>query len=511
MLAEEQGVVIDFLSRPESYGETGPVERVETHISHLFMVGDRAFKLKKAVKFSYLDFSTLDLRRRYCEAELELNRRTAPDIYRRVVPVIDEGGGTLALNGEGKPVEWLVEMTRFDQGGILERVAARGEMDRALLENLAARIVDFHTGAEVRKDRGGAAGLGGIVENNARCFADWGADIFDPALIARVTEGSRRALAACAAVLDQRQAAGLVRHCHGDMHLGNIVVLDGRPTLFDCIEFSDAIACIDVLYDLAFLLMDLDHRHRRREAALVFNRYMDLTGDVGGLAALPLMLSVRAGVRAHVGAAAAAQLEEGARRDEAVATAQGYLEHAAQYLEPSPPRLIAVGGLSGSGKSRLARTLSPLVGGAPGALVSRSDAIRKRLAGVGLTDRLGAEYYTKESSLRVYATMFDEARTALAAGHSAIVDAVFADPAERAQAARLAGELGVPFSGLWVEAPVSVMEERVTRRKGNASDAGVDVLRKQLTYDLGAIDWSRIDSAGPKKDTLDAARALLGV
>jgi aminoglycoside phosphotransferase family enzyme/predicted kinase len=486
------------------------VETVETHISIVHLVGKRAFKLKKALRFPYLDFSTLEKRRAACEAEVRLNRRTAPEIYCGVVAVTRGADGALTLRGEGEAVEWLVEMARFDQDTILDRVAARDGLSRPLLERLAEEIADFHAGAEVRRDHGGAAGLGGIIESNAKCYADWGEGIFDFAEVDRLNEKSRAALAACAVLLDERREDGRVRRCHGDLHLRNICLFDGRPTLFDCIEFNDTIACIDTLYDLAFLLMDLDERGMTREASIVFNRYMDVTGDSGGLAALPLMLSVRAGVRAHVGAAAAQQFE-GAKAEEQVRECRQYLAAALRYLSPPRPRLIAVGGLSGSGKSRLARALSPHIGAPPGALVARSDTIRKRLAGAAPLERLPESAYSHEMTERVYAAVYEECRAAVAAGHAAIADAVFARPEQRAAIAEIASDLGVPFTGLWVEAPPEVMEARIRGRRGNASDATVAVLHKQMGYETGPIDWRRVDSGGSKRQTLRKALALLGL
>ncbi len=507
---EDQAEVIDFLSRPEAYGAgTGAVERIDTHISVVFLVGKRAFKLMRAVRTPYLDFSTPELRRADCEAEVTVNRRAAPGIYRGVIAVTRREDGALRLGGDGRPVDWLVEMRRFDENTLFDRLARRRKLNRDHMEDLAEAIAGFHRQAETCPRGNGRAVMTAIVDSNALCFAAQSAgETLDMATVERLDRETRRALEAIGGLLEARHAAGFVRRCHGDLHLGNICLIDGRPTLFDAIEFSRALTGIDVLYDLAFLLMDLDHRGQRRLANIAFNRYLDLTGHGGaGLAALPLFLSVRAAVRAHVNAAGVRidQAEADGRRREA----RGYLERALGYLSPPPPRLVAVGGLSGSGKSRMGRELAPFIDPAPGALTVRSDVVRKRLAGVHPLTRLGPEGYTAEMTERTYRALLAEARTALEAGHSVIADAVFARPDQRAAVAGLAAEVGVPFAGLWIEAPPEVREERVAARRRNVSDATAEEVRRQLSYVVGRIDWHRIDSSGPRERTLAEGIRLL--
>ena len=353
--------------------------------------------------------------------------------------------------------------------------------------------------------------MAAIIDSNAQCFADFGQPVLDVAQVERLNAATRRALEDRAALLETRREAGCVRHCHGDLHLRNIVLIDGRPTLFDAIEFSQSMAHIDTLYDLAFLLMDLEHLGLRSFANVVLNRYLDITGDDGGLAALPLFLGVRAAIRAHVGAATAASLSAADEAGAQIDVARRYLDLACAYLEPRPPRLVAVGGLSGSGKSRTAREVAPFIGLAPGARVVRSDVIRKRLAGVDAFARLGPEGYTPELTERTYRTLVEDAARALETGHSVVADAVFARPQERLAIADVAARAGVPFAGLWLESPPDVMMRRVANRRRNPSDATLDVVRRQLEYDLGGIDWRRIDSAGPKKRTVSRVRAVLAL
>ncbi len=512
MIVEDQSEVIAFLSRGETFGAAEQaVERYETHASVVFLVGARAYKLKRAVKYPYLDYSTCERRRHFCEAEVRVNQAMAPALYLGVVPVCRGTDGALRLGAGGTAVDWLVEMTRFEQGWLLDRLATEGRLDRFVMESVADEIAAFHRRAAVKAGSGAAASFAALIEGNAGSFAEVPAGVLDVAQTERLSKLSRQALAACAPVIDRRSGAGFVRRCHGDLHLRNIVVHDGRPVLFDAIEFSDALAEIDVLYDIAFLIMDLQFRGLDLLASILFNRYLDNTGDRGGLQPLPLFMSLRAAIRAHVDAAAVATQSRPEAASGQAATAARYLDLALDYLVPRAPRLIAVGGLSGSGKSRLARHLAPLIGPPPGARVVRTDSTRKRLAGVPLGSRLGASFYSEAAGQRTYEAVTTEAADALAGGRAVIADAVFARPEERAAIARVAADQGVPFHAIWLEASPHTLQERVVRRRHNVSDATPAVVRMQLDYDLGPLDWPRLDSSADGDATVAAAVRLLGL
>jgi aminoglycoside phosphotransferase family enzyme len=272
MQTDDQSAVIAFLSQPSTHGGVA-VERSETHASIVFLAGARAYKLKRAVRFDYLDFSTVERRRQMCEAEVRLNRRTAPAIYRGVVPVT-RSGAALTLGAGGEPIDWVVEMNRFDQKDLFDRLAVAGGLGLDLMTPLATAIAGFHASAEPRTDQGGKAGMAWVIEGNADGFAEFGRECLDPRAAAGVTEDSWAALHACEDLLERRRESGFVRQCHGDLHLRNIVLLDGRPTLFDGVEFNDQISCVDVWYDLAFLLMDLWRRTLSGHANTVLNRYL---------------------------------------------------------------------------------------------------------------------------------------------------------------------------------------------------------------------------------------------
>jgi predicted kinase len=297
----------------------------------------------------------------------------------------------------------------------------------------------------------------------------------------------------------------LVRQCHGDLHLRNIVLLDGQPTLFDGVEFNDEISCTDVLYDLAFLLMDLWRRGLTRHANLAWNRYLAETAAFDGIPLLPLFLSCRAAVRAKT-SATAAQLQQGEqRRRELEGSAREYLAMAERLLHPPDPCLVAVGGFSGSGKSTLALNLAPSLGPAPGAVVLRSDETRKRLSGVPLLNRLGAEGYSSSVSERVYSTLAEQATVVLRAGHCVIVDAVHARAADRHGIEQVAAAARVPFIGLWLDAPEPVLIERTAQRRHDPSDADADVVRQQLGRGAGNIGWCHLDASMASTAVLSSA------
>ncbi len=508
MSVSDQSAVIAFLADPASWAPgVEKVERIDTHGAVVFLGGARALKLKRAVSFSYMDFSTPDKRRAACEAELAVNRRTAPAIYRRVRAVTREAGGALALDGAGTPVDWLVEMRRFEQADLFDRLAESGRLDRALIEDAALALAALHQGAERRHDHGGVASMRRVVAIDSGELARHG--VLDETRVERWRTECFGEIARHAALFEARREGGFVRRCHGDAHLRNFVLWEGRATLFDAIEFNDDFAVIDVLYDLAFLLMDLWRRRRPHLANAAFNRYLAATADLGGLALLPLYLSARASVRAHVSLSIAAAQSGGARAAALRRDAADYLDLALAFLHPPPPVLVAVGGLSGAGKSSLARDLAPAVGGAPGAAVLRSDVLRKVLAGVAETVRLPPMAYTDAANDRVYGELRAQALAVLGGGHSVIVDAVHARAEERAAIEDCARQAKVGFVGLWLEAPAGVLSERLRRRRGDASDATVAVLEQQLGYDLGPIGWRRLTAAPDPESVAIAAKRLL--
>ncbi len=518
----KQNEVAAFLEDPGSYGSgVDKVERIDTHGALVFLAGDRVYKIKRAVKYSYMDFSTLRRRKSACAREVKLNRRTAPDLYLGVAPILRTSEGWLRIGApsmaggravDGEAVEWAVVMRRFPQEALFDRIAEGGGLTPELAGALADEVRQFHDRASRVTGRQdpylGSARLAAVIDENAQELAER-PDLFPPDHTATYVKAVRAAWKDIAPLLDERLAQGWVRRCHGDLHLRNICLLDGRPILFDAIEFNDAIADIDVLYDLAFLLMDLDQPGLRTQANLIFNRYLRGPDDLRALAALPCFLSCRAAIRAKVAASAeASQSGEEARADKRVEARQ-YFRAAGAYLRPQRPGLVAVGGRSGSGKSSLAYRLAPDLGRSPGAVVLRSDVLRKALFGVADTTRLEPAAYDRKVTRRVFRALQEQVATALAAGQAVIVDAVYAKPSQRAAIEAVARDLGLPFTGFWLEAPAEVLVRRVATRRGDASDATPRMVRQQLGVETGSVDWHRIDASGPREAVADAARQRL--
>lgn len=507
----EERAVIALLADAATYPRgVDKVVVIETHAARVFLAGDEAFKVKKRVRLPFLDFTTLEARHAALARELELNRPHAPSIYLGLAPVVRDADGVLRLGGAGDVVDWVLRMRRFDQTALLARRAEKGPLPDSLSTALAAMVASYHRAVPVASGVDGAGVMEPVVQQLATALGEATGNI-GPQVAPELAERLGQTFADTAPLLAERGRHGDVRRCHGDLHLGNIVLIDGAPVPFDALEFSERLATIDVLYDLAFLLMDLDGRGDRHAANVVLNAYVSAAPvghEVAGLACLPLFLACRAGVRAVVALERARQTK-GAEQAAHGASAHRYAANAAEFLAPPGPVLVAVGGLSGTGKSTLAAALAALVGPAPGALHVRSDVERKRMFGVAPTERLSPVHYRPEVSARVYAQVLDKARGALATGHAAIVDAVFAKPDERAEIEAVAREQGCRFAGLWLTAPQATLVARVEDRRGDASDADRGVVEQQLAYDLGEMSWAQVDAAGTPSATRDHAKQAL--
>ncbi len=498
MICEDQTATIAFLSDPATYGQDRPVRRIETHISEIFLTRDRAFKLKRAVRLPYADFSTPRIRLAACEKELALNAPNAPGLYLGVRRITRAGRGGLEFDGAGPLVDAVVEMARFDDDALLSRMAERGELTPGMVIELARVAATCHAAAPVVHKGSGAANIAGVLDINRAGFAT--STVFSEAEVAALDAACRAALARHAEMLDARESAGKVRRCHGDLHLGNICLFHGRPTPFDCIDFNDQIATVDVLYDLAFLLMDLWFRGLTELANLAANRYCDETGEDEGFALLPFLMAVRAAVRAHV---TATQAEDpAADRDRLAATARRYFDLAAALLRPRPARAVVIGGLSGTGKTTLAEALAAHVGAPPGARIVESDRTRKAMFGVSGETRLPPDAYAPGVSARVYARLGERAQALLRAGASVIVDAVFDRPDRRDAIEAAIAETGSACSAFWLVADADALRARVAARRGGPSDATVDVLETQLRRDTGPVRWTMIATDRPLDQTL---------
>jgi aminoglycoside phosphotransferase family enzyme/predicted kinase len=499
----DQSEVFAFMADARSHGLSEGVHRLDTHGAAVFLAGPNAYKIKRAVLFPFMDYSTLEKRKAACEAEIEVNRGNAPALYLGVVP-ITRAGGRLQLGGQGDILEWAVHMRRFDETQTLDVLAQRGGFSTDLLARLTNAICGAHQRAPTRDGPSFVQCLARYLDQNEQAFGE-SPELFVPSAVGELTRKSRNALSAVEQLLLERGRAGYVRRCHGDLHLRNIVLLEREPVLFDAVEFDDAIATGDVLYDLAFLLMDLRERALSRDANTVLNRYLWASDEahLSGLAAMPLFLSIRAAIRAKVVAGALPYLS-GPEREARAEEAGRYFKFAQAFLAPVASELVAIGGLSGTGKSTLAAALAPHLGRPPGAVHLRSDIVRKRMLRVPEAQRLDAKGYAKEVSEKVYSELRRQAAMVLRAGYAVVFDAVHEKEADRRAAEELAAALRVPFRGYWLEAPLEVLFERVSRRVGDASDADRGVVRAQWARGAGPISWAALDAALPVEVNIEA-------
>jgi aminoglycoside phosphotransferase family enzyme/predicted kinase len=505
----DQSAVLEYLGSPGAFGhDAGRVERIETHVSVIFLTGTRAYKLKRAVRLPYLDYSTLDQRRLFCEKEVTLNRRTAPDLYLGVVPVTRSISGMLAVGGTGTPVEWLIEMRRFDQSMLLDALARRGELGADLCARVGTAAARLHEIATPRRDLGGTTAMQWVVDDNDAELAGAGESLPQRTRM-QLHDAACLELHRHGALLDARRDAGWVRECHGDLHLRNIFLSDGHPVLFDGIEFSDAISCIDVLYDVAFLVSDLLHRDLPAHANRAMNAWLERLPQYDALALLPLFLSCRAAVRAKVLMSTAAVAPDADRTAALTGEASTYLEGALALIGGGNGAIVAIGGLSGSGKSSLALRLAPDLGRAPGGIVLRSDVNRKRRFRVSPTDRLPDSAYDEPITLEVYREIIESARNVARAGFVAIVDAVFGDARQQKAVQDAAEEEGVPFVGLWLDAPLVTMEQRLAARTGDVSDATSSVLHRQHARASAPAHWEHIDATRAPGEVAEFALASI--
>jgi len=505
-----QDEVLAFLANPATHGLDKPVARIDTHGAIVFLAGDEAYKVKRAVRFPYMDFSTLEKRRTACLREIEVNLLNAPGIYLGVVPITRGGEGRLAFNGSGQVLDYCVHMRRFDESATLDRLAGRTALTHQLIASLANVVAEAHERAP-RRNRDSASDLAGLIRENGESLTRT-PDLFPLERVQALTAASLAMLNSNEALLAERAKAGMVRRCHGDLHLGNIVLVRGAPVLFDALEFNETMASIDVLYDLAYLVMDLWERGFPQAANSLVNQYLWQTDEahLAGLAALPLFLSLRAAIRAKV-IAASLPYSEVSQRKKLEREARRYFALAEEFLTPAAPRLVAIGGLSGAGKSTIAAEVAPSLGRLPGAIHLRTDIERKRLFGAAPSERLPQSDYRADISARVYAEVRRKAGMALAAGSSVIADAVHARREERGAIAATARDAGARFDGLWFDVPVTIRIERIKNRANDASDATAQVALRQAHTDLGDVSWPRIQASGEASATVRDALGALAI
>lgn len=491
-----------------------PPEVLETHISWVLLAGNFAYKIKKPVKLPFADFSTLAARHRYCEEELRLNRRLAPQIYLDVVPIT---GSTAAVQfgGAGEPLDYAVRMHRFDQEALFDHLLAAGHLQPEYLDRLADRVATFHADAPVTREPAFGTPervLWSALDNFTDLTAYAGAE--RRAALDRLAAWTRAAHRALEPVFAARHDEGCIRECHGDLHLRNIVLVDDAPVPFDCIEFSEELRWIDVMSEVAFLVMDLLDRGKPALAYRFLDAYLARGGDYAGIVVLRFYLVYRALVRAKVHDLRARQADVGTGESKRLqAVTDHYIALADAIAHGAQPALIVMHGLSGAGKSRIAAALVEALH----AIRLRSDVERKRLFGLAATadshSLVGAGLYGAGASARTYARLAELARPILAAGYPVIVDAAFLARDQRDTFRKLAREAAVPFRIVDCHADSRILRGRIAARAADTnepSEATAAVLEHQLaTHEpLNADEQSEsvdCNTAGPEAEVVRAS------
>ena len=457
---------------------TEPIQLVQTHVSYVLLTGDYAYKVKKPVNFGFLDFSTLEKRHHFCEEELRLNQRSAADLYLEVLP-ITQAGETYQLGGTGEPVEYLVKMKQFPAGTLFSDLYDQGKLTGELLEELAKVLARFHQSAPTNdyiRNFGTVEQIRQAIDENYDQTEKYVGGPQTQQQFDETRQYTDRLFVGQKALFDQRMQQDKIRECHGDVHLRNIALWDGKILLFDCIEFNEPFRFVDFMFDIAYIIMDLDARDRPDLSNQFLNAYLEQTGDWEGLQVLPLYLSRQSYVRAKV---TSFLLDDPsvpeAVKQESSETASRYYRLAWEYTRPRQGQIILMSGLSGSGKSTVARQLARKLG----AIQIRSDAVRKHLAGVPLEAKGGDDLYTPEMTQKTYDRLLELGTTLAKQGYTVILDAKYDRQSQRQVVISQAQANELPLQILYCDAPLPVLQERLHHRTGDVSDATADLLENQ--------------------------------
>ena len=461
-----------------SHPVTEPIQLEQTHISYVLLTGDYVYKLKKPVNFGFLDFSTLDKRQHFCAEELRLNQRGAPELYLEVLPVT-QVENQYQLSETGQPVEYVIKMRQFPQEALFIKMFEQGKLSETHMEELGRVVAQYHALAQTNdyiRKFGEVAQVRESINENYELSKNY---IGGPQTQAQFEETKQYTdgfFAQRPELFVSRIENNWIRECHGDLHLRNICLWQNKILLFDCIEFNEQFRFVDVMYDAAFVMMDLEARQRSDLGNAFLNTYVEQTGDWEGLQVLPLYLCRQAYVRAKVNSLL---LDDpsvpGSAKSEATATAAQYYQLASEYTKPRLGKLILMSGLSGSGKSTVARQLARQMG----AIHIRSDAVRKHLAGIPLTDRGGDELYTAQMSQKTYERLLFLGIMLANQGFSVILDAKYDRQQLRSIAIAQAQFHQLPLQILHCSAPVEVLRDRLEKRTNDIADATADLLSGQ--------------------------------
>ncbi len=510
MILDNQEKIIQTLSRPQLYpGNVKEVTIRQSHISILFLAGDYAYKLKRAVLSKHVDFSTPEKRRLACVQEMKRSTIYAPHLILGIKSVRELPDGSIQIGGKkGVEFDTVLVMRRLPDNVLLNNLLPDESFDRFEIMELAERLADLHTKAKSFRTKWSADDIQRVIlehEELLSCFPG----IINKRALNALTKVSLENLRRNRLLVNLRQKSGHVRKCHGDLLLSNIAYENDEFLFFSPVEYNDSMSCIDVLYDLAYLMMDLEAKGLRRLANMLFNQYIAYMNDMEGFPLLPLYQSMRAARRAGV-CAKRSSLLTGSEKEVAIKQSQMYFEMARHFMTRFKPVLIACGGLSGSGKSRIAREIGGLMNPAPGAVILRENVIKKQISGCPLNEPLDSTYTTPAVEKVVYDVLYQQAKSALSVGACVIVDALFYDPAQRQAVKQLAKDMDIPFIGLWMDAPLPVRAERVSIRKNKIDDTHLEKeLESQLSLETGVIEWHQITTEQEKDDTTKQVINLL--
>ena len=472
--------LIKLMMQPEFYPHpvTEPIQLIQTHISYLLLTGDYVYKVKKPVNLGFLDFSTLSARYHFCQEELRLNHLLAPEIYLEVLPITQEGA-SLILAGEGEPLEYTLKMRQFPQDSLLSKMLKQGKLTPELMAQLGRMVAQVHLQAKTNdyiRSFGEPSKIKEFIEQNYQQSQKYIGSLQTQQQYEETKQFSDSFFSWQRSLLEQRQQNHWIRECHGDLHLDNICFWHDKIQLFDRIEFNEPFRFVDVMYDVAFLVMDLEAEAHKELANVFLNTYIEQTGDWEGLAILPLYLSRQAYVRAKINSwlwDTPSLTDENKRQ--AAAKARNYYYLAWQYTRPQSGKLIMMSGLSGSGKTTVAKHLAQNLG----AIHIRSDAVRKHLSSIPLDQSGESSIYTPAMTQKTYGRLLELSTKLASQGFTVILDAKYDRQTLRSAVITQAQNNQIPLEIVLCTAPEEVLRDRILARTGDISDATVDLLESQ--------------------------------